>query len=137
MCDGEHTIYFTGTDADGDSFSFTKVIGVDTTPPRLMLSSPVDGTFFETVDGPARFYRVLNAGVGDSDARYTFMLTATRGVGQTRLNWALASSVRVFSYDLILDQLCVSHVVDHNRRRRRGETGEFHVMCGTRRWRWK
>lgn len=114
MCDGEHTIYFTGTDADGDSFSFTKVIGVDTTPPRLMLSSPVDGTFFETVDGPVRFYRVLIAGVGDSDARYTFMVDGDTVVdGQTLAELGVSlDPFGVFSYDLNLGPDDVSsHVV--------------------------
>ncbi len=63
--DGDHMLTFMGQDADGDSVHYTKYFAVDTTPPRLLLSSPVAGSLFSE-DGS-----LTVEGVGDEDALYT------------------------------------------------------------------
>lgn len=65
LCDGEHTLTFSGQDAEGDSFLFTQLFAVDTTPPRLMLTSPQNGSRFAE-DG-----KLWIEGLGEKDARYT------------------------------------------------------------------
>lgn len=116
LCDGEHTVYFAGTDAEGDTFSFTKVFAVDTTPPRLMLESPVDGTFFTLFSDPpaTRYYRVPVTGLGDSDALYTFMVDGETVVSRKTLSdiGVTLDPFGVFNYYLNVGEDDVSsHVV--------------------------
>lgn len=47
LSEGSHTLRFWGTNAAGDAFRFTKTFQVDTVPPLLQLSGPVDGGFFD------------------------------------------------------------------------------------------
>lgn len=75
LYDGDHTITFTGVDADGDRVNYTKLFAVDTLPPSLLVST---GGFFDD-DGVL----TLNA-VTDSDSRLTVKVdgvVATDGVG--------------------------------------------------------
>lgn len=65
LTDGEHLITMTGEAADGDSFRVTHAFTVDTMPPQLLLSSPVNGSFFNK-DGTITF-----TGIADADARFT------------------------------------------------------------------
>ena len=44
--DGEHTLTLTGSNANGDSFATVYRFGVNTTAPRLQISSPFAGSFF-------------------------------------------------------------------------------------------
>ncbi len=57
-----------GTDSDGDSFLLDQVFSVDTIPPVLLLSSPVNGSFFAP-DGTLAL-----TGVCDPDSRLTLMV---------------------------------------------------------------
>lgn len=53
LSDGEHMIRFKGEDTEGNGFEFKKIIEVDTIAPTFMVTSPVNGSFFEedgTVD---------------------------------------------------------------------------------------
>lgn len=63
--DGEHSISIIGEAQDGDGFYTTYTFVVDTMPPQLLLSSPVNGSFFNK-DGT-----VTLTGICDSDARFT------------------------------------------------------------------
>ena len=63
--DGEHSISIMGEAQDGDGFYTTYTFVVDTMPPQLLLSSPVNGSFFNK-DGT-----VTLTGTCDSDARFT------------------------------------------------------------------
>ena len=63
--DGEHSISVMGEAQDGDGFYTTYTFVVDTMPPQLLLSSPVNGSFFNK-DGT-----VTLTGTCDSDARFT------------------------------------------------------------------
>ena len=65
LADGCHTLCISGTDEDGDSFRRTKVFSVDTQAPNLMLSSPINGSFFRE-DGRLRI-----EGIADKDALFT------------------------------------------------------------------
>ena len=71
LTEGEHTITMQGAAADGDSFAATYTFTVDTLPPQLLLSSPVNGSFFGK-DGT-----LTVTGVTDADARFT--ITADGG----------------------------------------------------------
>ena len=46
LTEGSHTIRFQGTNGQGDAFLYTKSFSVDTTPPALLISSPLSGSFF-------------------------------------------------------------------------------------------
>ena len=46
LTEGSHTIRFQGTNSQGDAFLYTKSFSVDTTPPALLISSPLNGSFF-------------------------------------------------------------------------------------------
>lgn len=65
LAEGSHTLTLEGTAADGDGFYAAYVFTVDTLPPQLLLSSPVNGGFFGK-DGT-----VTLTGVTDPDARFT------------------------------------------------------------------
>lgn len=62
LADGDHTLTVTGTAADGDRFSYNYPFTVDTTAPRLILSSPLNGSPFNA-DGT-----LTVSGVTDVDA---------------------------------------------------------------------
>lgn len=67
LADAEHTVTVRGTAADGDGFNETYVFTVDTLPPQLLLSSPVNGSFFGK-DGT-----ITLTGITDPDARFTVL----------------------------------------------------------------
>lgn len=46
LADGDHTLEVHLEDADGDRSIVTDLVSVDTTPPTLMLSNPVNGAYF-------------------------------------------------------------------------------------------
>ena len=75
LAEGEHTLTLTGAAADGDSFGTTYTFTVDTLPPQLLLSSPVNGSFFSK-DG-----KLTVTGVTDAGARFT--IGGTDCVGKT------------------------------------------------------
>ena len=102
LADGEHSISFTGTNAQGDSVIFSQVFAVDTTPPKLLLSSPVNGSFFGANGS-------LNVeGFGDSDTRYTIRVDGVDIV----VNQTFATDTTgAFTYDLWVDPGVSSHHV--------------------------
>lgn len=63
--DGEHTLMVDGEAADGDGFGVTHTFTVDTLPPQLLLSAPVNGSFFD------KNGKLIVKGVTDADARFT------------------------------------------------------------------
>lgn len=68
LAEGEHTLTLTGAAVeDGDSFGATYTFTVDTLPPQLLLSSPVNGSFFGN-DGTLTL-----TGVADADTRFTIL----------------------------------------------------------------
>lgn len=71
LTEGEHTLTLEGAAADGDSFAATYTFTVDTLPPQLLLSSPVNGSFFGK-DGT-----LTVTGVTDADARFTVVSNGT------------------------------------------------------------
>ncbi len=68
LSDGDYFLTIRGEDAEGDTFVIDKVFSVDTMPPVLLLSSPVNGAFFEE-DGT-----ILVEGVTDENAKLTIYL---------------------------------------------------------------
>ena len=65
LSEGGHTLTIKGKDGQGDGFQYSYSFVVDTTPPRLMLSSPLNGSTF------AKDGTLTVSGVTDSDARFT------------------------------------------------------------------
>lgn len=107
LCDGDHTISFAGVDAKGDSFIFTKIISVDTMAPRLMLTSPTNGSFFSE-DGT-----LMIEGVGDQDALYTITVDGevdTKRKTLTEMGVSM-DPYGVFSYAIIVDPSVSSHTI--------------------------
>ena len=80
LTEGEHTVTLQGAAADGDSFAATYTFTVDTLPPQLMISAPVNGGFVGThkegldtkVDG-----NVTITGVTDANAVITVIANGT------------------------------------------------------------
>ena len=106
LTEGSHTIRFQGTNSQGDAFLYTQSFSVDTTPPALLVSSPISGSFFGSdgsvtltgwtdgtlsllVDGKAEFITVTDGSfsqplaLDDSAASHTLTLTATDAAGNT------------------------------------------------------
>ena len=65
IADGEHTLTVEGRDEQGDRFRFVYAFTVDTLAPKLLISSPVNGSLFEK-DG-----HVTLTGITDPDALLT------------------------------------------------------------------
>lgn len=65
LSEGGHTLTIKGKDGQGDGFQYSYSFVVDTTPPRLMLSAPLNGSTYDK-DGT-----LTVSGVTDSDARFT------------------------------------------------------------------
>lgn len=79
LSDGNHTLTVIGKASDGDSFSYSYPFTVDTTAPRLILSSPLNGSPFNA-DGT-----VTVAGVTDEDSK---LMISIDGKQETRLSVA-------------------------------------------------
>ena len=69
--EGTHTLTIKGKDAQGDGFQYSYSFVVDTTPPRLMLSAPLNGSTF------GRNGEITVSGVTDSDATFTITSDGT------------------------------------------------------------
>lgn len=96
LTEGGHTLTITGRDKQGDGFSFSYQFEVDTAPPRLMLSAPVNGSLFG-IDGT-----LTVSGVTDSDARFTIISDGTElcsGKTIKELGGSISSD-GVFSFDV-------------------------------------
>jgi len=65
LTEGDHTLTVKGVDGGGDGFRKTCSFSVDTLPPKLLLTSPVNGSFFHE-DGT-----LTVSGSTDSDALFT------------------------------------------------------------------
>ena len=104
LTEGSHTIRFQGTNSKGDAFLYTKSFSVDTTPPALLVSCPISGSFFGSdgsvnltgwtdgtlelsVDGKAQSISVTDGSFSQkrtldaSAASHTLTLTATDDAG--------------------------------------------------------
>ncbi len=72
LAEGVHTLEFMGTNEFGDSVAKTYVFGVDTQGPRMLLSEPVSGAFFDHLTG-----KIKIAGLTDQDAHLTVVNMTT------------------------------------------------------------
>ena len=64
--EGVHTLEFIGKNQYGDAVATTYVFGVDTLGPRLLLSEPLSGAYFDHETG-----KIIVAGITDKDALLT------------------------------------------------------------------
>ena len=127
LTEGSHTVTFQGVNSQGDAFLYTKSFSVDTTPPALLISSPLSGSFFSastTVTGRSEGTLTISVDGGTAEtvaigtdgsfshpvtldttaASHTLTLTATDAVGNetTRtiqvVNPALGQMTRLAIY---------------------------------------
>ncbi len=106
--DGDHTVTFTGRNSQGDSFTYSKIFSVDTTPPRLMLTSPTNGSFFSE-DGNLRI-----SGVTDTDAMFTVKVDGYTRIEKDTLE-DMGETIGVegtFSFNLALNPGEASHRIE-------------------------
>lgn len=107
LAEGTHTLEISGTDADGDSFRRSRVFTVDTQPPNLLLSSPVNGSFFGE-DGSLAI-----EGVADRDALFTIEVDGNILPGHDSKTLdelgADFDDGGVFSLDILVDPGAASH----------------------------
>lgn len=97
LTEGEHTVTMQGAAADGDSFAATYTFTVDTLPPQLLLSSPVNGSFFGK-DGT-----ITVTGVTDADARFTVISNGTPiCAGKTLISREFNPADGTFSFSVAL-----------------------------------
>ncbi len=76
--DGDYKLTLSGEDGDGDGFIITKTFAIDTLPPVLLLSSPVNGGFFNS-DGS-----ITVSGVTEAEAKLTIYVDGeARAEGKT------------------------------------------------------
>lgn len=64
LSEGDHTLVIRGVDAEGDGFRTTYAFAVDTLPPRLLITSPTNGSLFNP-DGTLTI-----KGITDPDALF-------------------------------------------------------------------
>lgn len=98
LTEGNHTLEITGSNALGDNFRYSYNFVIDTTPPRLMLTTPVNGSFFGE-DG-----KLLVSGVTDRDAHFTIVsdeVTICSGLTVAKLGGTIDSEgVFKFTIDI-------------------------------------
>ena len=92
LIEGEHTLTIEGAAADGDSFFTTYTFIVDTLPPQLLISAPVNGSFFDK-DGT-----LTVTGVTDADARFTVTGTDCTGKTVGELGGSFDKATGAFSF---------------------------------------
>ncbi|MEA4961002.1 S-layer homology domain-containing protein [Lutispora sp.] len=106
--DGDHTLTVWGTDADGDSFRVQKVFTIDTQPPKLLITSPLNGGYYTEAGA-------LNiSGVTDRDAQFSIIIDgkASKPEHRDKTIAELGGTIDsdgVFSFDLNLDPGKSSH----------------------------
>ena len=100
LIEGEHTLTIEGAAADGDSFFTTYTFIVDTLPPQLLISAPVNGSFFNA-NGT-----LTVTGVTDADARFTITGTDCTGKTVEDMNGTFDKTTGAFSFTV--------QIKDHN-----------------------
>ncbi len=107
LLEGGHTLNISGKDVDGDSYRRTVVFTVDTQPPKLLLSSPKNGSCFKE-DGMLKI-----AGVTDGDAYLTIkvdgdIIRNSRDINTLDEN---IDADGVFNFDIHVDPGQSSHEI--------------------------
>ena len=107
LSDGAHTLNISGKDDDGDGFRVSKVFVVDTLPPKLLLTSPINGSFFRE-DGTLDI-----SGITDKDAVFTVTVD-----GEVQVDGCVLSDLSgsidsdgVFNFSINVDKSVSSHLV--------------------------
>lgn len=110
VSDGDHTLTVWGKDTDGDSFRVQKVFCIDTQPPKLLITSPLNGGYY-TEDGILKI-----SGVTDHDAQFSISIDgkAPKAEHRDKTIKELGGTIDsdgVFSFDLNLDPGKASHKI--------------------------
>ena len=98
LTDGDHRLTFRGRDGEGDSFRENYDFTVDTAAPRLMLTSPLNGSF-AAADGT-----VTVSGITDAESRITVLCDGTaviNGKPVRELDGGMTAD-GIFSFDLTI-----------------------------------
>ena len=93
LAEGDHTLTLTGAAANGDSFGATYTFTVDTLPPQLLLSSPVNGSFYGK-DG-----NLTVTGVTDAGARFTISGTNCAGKTAEQMGGTFDAATGAFTFE--------------------------------------
>lgn len=94
LADGDYTIEFYGADEDGDHAIVQQVISIDTTPPVIMLSSPVNGDSFSGSS-------ISIIAAADKNASYSFKINDSM---------ALPIEKNIFSGDILKCNLPINDI---------------------------
>jgi len=108
LSDGTHTLEFFGKNQYGDSLGVKHSFTVDTQGPRLLLSAPINGSFFDYWTGA-----LTVSGITDQDSKLTILDETT---GETIYSSAGRSIVQVdefgrFTTDITLDRIVLEHTL--------------------------
>lgn len=93
LAEGDHTLTLTGAAADGDSFAATYTFTVDTLPPQLLLSSPVNGGFF------SKNGKLTVTGVTDAGAIFTISGTNCTGKTVEEMGGTFDAATGAFTFE--------------------------------------
>lgn len=107
LSEGAHTLNINGKDDDGDGFRVPKVFVVDTLSPKLLLTSPINGSFFRE-DGTLDI-----SGITDKDAVFTVAVDGEVKVdGRTLKDLSgKIDSDGVFNFQINVDKSVSTHLV--------------------------
>ena len=101
--EGVHTLEFTGKNQYGDVVATTYVFGVDTLGPRLLLSEPLSGAYFDHETG-----KIIVAGITDKDALLT-IYDDTTGKNIIADRAVQMDKDGIFSIEILVDKSLDSH----------------------------
>lgn len=111
LADGDHTLIIKGTGPNGDGFRNTCSFTVDTLAPRLLLSSPTNGSFFNedgtltvtgTTDANARFSVFCDGLIACSSKSITELGGSINNDGVFSFKVALPNANSASSHDITI-----------------------------------
>lgn len=120
--EGTHTLEITGKNSHGDAVREVYTFGVDTEGPRLLISSPVSGEFFDSTTGNVKI-----TGVTDED---TELVITDKDTGAVYGNYKAVpvDASGVFEADITADKTGVSHSIVLTAKDRVGNVTEKEIQ---------
>lgn len=94
LSDGIYTLEFDAVDESGNRSFHQKTVSIDTTPPNIMLESPVNGGAFSNKE-------IIIKGIADPNASYTFKVDGITVFGENR-NMAECFTDNILNYTIPL-----------------------------------
>lgn len=103
--EGTHTLEITGNNSHGDAIRNVYTFGVDTEGPRLLISSPVSGEFFDNNTGSVKI-----TGVTDYDTEL-IITDKNSGAVYGKYQAVPVNESGIFEADIIVDKTKISHTL--------------------------